>query len=132
MVEPMLDPVGYPTIGWGSRYDLKGKEVTMQTPAITLEICDILLHRDVKGAERELEGLNINQNQCDALVSFIYNCGTGAFRGSTILKNIKSGAKVTESMFTAYCHARDQKTGLLVVLPGLLKRRKEEFALFSK
>ena len=128
----MLDPVGYPTIGWGSRYDQNGKEVTMQTPAITLEMCDILLRRDVKSAERELTGLNLNQNQVDALVSFIYNVGIGAFRGSTILKNIKAGAVVTETMFTVYSHARDQKTGLLVVLPGLVKRRKEEFALFSK
>lgn len=128
----MLDPVGYPTIGWGSRYDLKGKEVTMQTAPITLAIADTLLKRDVKAIERELTGLNINQNQVDALISFAYNCGIGALRGSTILKNIKNGGKVTETMFTVYSKARDQKTGLLVTLPGLVRRRKEEFALFSK
>lgn len=132
MVEPMLDPVGYPTIGWGSRYDKNGKEVTMKTPAITLAECDDLLKRDVGYIATELNKYDLNQNQFDALTSFCYNLGVGAFQKSQIAKNLKSGANITEEMFTVYSKARDQKTKELVTLKGLVIRRKKEFALFKK
>lgn len=132
VVEPMLDPVGYPTIGWGSRYDLNGKEVTMKTPPITLGECDILLRRDVGYIATELNKYDLTQNQFDALTSFCYNLGVGAFQKSQIAKNIKAGLPVTEEMFTVYSNARDQKTGKMVQLRGLVIRRKKEFVLFQK
>lgn len=132
IVEPMLDPVGYPTIGWGSRYDLNGKEVTMKTAPITLGECDLLLKRDVGYIAAELNKYDLNQNQFDALTSFCYNLGVGAFQKSQIAKNLKSGAPITLEMWTVYSNARDQKTGKLVQLKGLVIRRKKEFALFTK
>lgn len=128
----MLDPVGYPTIGWGSRYDKHGKEVTLKTEPITLEECDQLLRRDVGYIAEELNKYDLNQNQFDALTSFCYNLGVGAFQKSTIAKNLRSGTPVTEEMFTVYSRARDQKTKELVTLRGLVIRRKKEYALFTK
>jgi hypothetical protein len=67
----------------------------------------------------------INQNQLDALTSFTYNCGVGAFRQSTLLQNVLHG-KVTEADFTLYDHVGKQ------VSVGLLNRRKAEYQLFIK
>jgi lysozyme len=128
----MLDPVGYPTIGWGSRYGLDGKEVTMKSKPLTLGECDVLLKRDVGYIADELHKYDLNQNQFDALTSFCYNLGVGAFQKSQIAKNLKSGAAITEEMFTVYSKARDQKTKQLVTLKGLIIRRKKEYKLFTK
>lgn len=126
----MLDPVGYPTIGWGSRYGLDGKEITMKSPGITLAECDVLLTRDVGYIANELNKYDLTQNQFDALTSFCYNLGVGAFQKSQIAKNLRSGTPITEGMFTVYSRARDQKTKQLVVLKGLVIRRKKEYKLF--
>lgn len=128
----MLDPVGYPTIGWGSRYGLDGKEITMKSKPLTLGECDVLLKRDVGYIADELNKYDLNQNQFDALTSFCYNLGVGAFQKSQIAKNLKSGAAITEEMFTVYSKARDQKTKQLVTLKGLIIRRKKEYKLFTK
>ena len=128
----MLDPVGYPTIGWGSRYGLDGKEITMKSKPLTLGECDVLLKRDVGYIADELHKYDLNQNQFDALTSFCYNLGVGAFQKSQIAKNLKSGTAITEEMFTVYSKARDQKTKQLVTLRGLVIRRKKEYALFIK
>lgn len=127
----MLDPVGYPTIGWGSRYGLDGKEITLKSKPLTLGECDMLLKRDVGYIATELNKYDLNQNQFDALTSFCYNLGVGAFQKSQIAKNLKSGAAITEEMFTVYSRARDQKTKQLVTLKGLVIRRKKEYKLFK-
>lgn len=127
----MLDPVGYPTIGWGSRYGLDGKEITMKSQPLTIGECDELLKRDVRYIADELNKYTLNQNQFDALTSFCYNLGIGAFQKSTIAKNLKSGKAITEEMFTVYSKARDQKTKQLVTLKGLVIRRKKEYKLFK-
>ncbi len=132
IVEPMRDPIGLPTIGWGSRYDLNGLEVTMSTKPITLADCDALLKRDVGYIGAELNKYVLTQNQFDALTSLCYNIGLAAFRKSTIAKKLASRQPVLLENFTAYNKARNKTTKLLEVLPGLTIRRKKEFALFSK
>lgn len=127
----MLDPVGYPTIGWGSRYGLDGKEITLKSKPLTLGECDVLLKRDVGYIATELNKYDLNQNQFDSLTSFCYNLGVGAFQKSQIAKNLKSGTAITEEMFTVYSRARDQKTKQLVTLKGLVIRRKKEYKLFK-
>lgn len=48
---------------------------------------------DVKWAEREVDAVEapLTENQYDALVSFIFNIGAGAFRKSTMLKLLNKG-----------------------------------------
>lgn len=52
------------------------------------------LHDDLKTAEDAINRLvtvSLNQNQFDALVSFVFNIGVGAFSQSTMLKRLNQG-----------------------------------------
>lgn len=69
--------------------------------------------------------VHLNQNQFDALVSFTYNIGIGAFGKSTVLKRLNAGdyAGAAEA-FGMWVHCNGK------TLPGLVRRRKEERELF--
>lgn len=72
-----------------------------------------------------LVGWRLNQNQYDALISFVYNVGLGAFKKSTMLKDILAYRlpKAAEE-FLKWNHVGGQ------VAEGLTKRRKAEKVLF--
>ncbi len=74
------------TIGYGHTKGVKAGD------SITEAQAEKYLLEDVKEAEDEVnwQGLKINQNQFDALVSFVFNLGAGNFRKSTLLKKIKA------------------------------------------
>jgi len=78
--------------------------------------------------EPAIRALNVelNQNQWDALCSFVWNLGPGILDGTlgSLLKARKFGEFAAAML--AYDHARGQ------VLAGLARRRREESALFSK
>lgn len=69
----------------------------------------------------------LNQNQFDALVSFTYNCGVGALKGSTMLRLLNQGkyAEVPGQL------ARWNKAGGKV-WAGLTRRRAAEGSLFME
>lgn len=119
-------PAGVWTIGYGhTGADVAGGMV------ITRQQADELLLRDIRWAEDAVnqEGLNINQNQFDALVSFVYNVGSGNFRSSTLLKMIKINPLSVNirTELGKWCKAKGS------TLPGLALRRKQEADLyFSK
>lgn len=89
-----------------------------------------MLDEDLISIERFLNSLklNINQNQFDALVSFIYNVGIGNFLKSTLLQKIKTDPndKTIEQEFMKYRFANK------IELTGLIRRRKEEVKLYFK
>ncbi|WP_319422750.1 lysozyme [Pleurocapsa sp. FMAR1] len=69
----------------------------------------------------------LNQNQFDALVSFTFNVGVGAFSKSTLLKllNYKDYQKAANE-FSRWTRGGGR------ILPGLINRRKDEHELFVK
>ncbi len=128
VLEPMRDPVGYWTLGYGSRYDKDRKEVTAKTAPITLTEAEQLLRRDVSIAELYIDKwvkCDLTQCQYDALCSIVFNIGAGNFQKSQLLKALNANC-VKEVHFTAWRKAAGK------VLPGLVKRRACEYALFTK
>jgi GH24 family phage-related lysozyme (muramidase) len=119
------DPAGNPTIGVGHLIK-KGEEFGEITEEEALKI----LARDLKiaeGAINEYVQVPLNQNQFDALVSFVFNVGAGAFQGSTLLRLLNQGhyGAVPEQL------AQWRKAGGQV-LAGLVKRREREGELWGK
>ena len=88
----------YWTIGYGHYgADVKPNMVITQAQAETL------LQGDLKPIERLLNGMGINytQGQFDALISWNYNLGTGAFKSSTMYKYIvarRNDIDITDQM----------------------------------
>ena len=88
-----LDPVGIPTIGYGTIRYPDGHKVEMGNSISEAEAEAYLKFECDKFAAdltKTLTGIALNQNQFDALVSFSYNVGLGAFLGSTLLKKLKA------------------------------------------
>jgi lysozyme len=118
-----LDEGNVPTIGWG--HTGSGVAVGM--------LCDedeaeAWFEQDTEHAETVVDAtapLSCTQNQFDALVSFAYNVGVGAYLHSTLLTLLKSGnvSGATEQ-FLVWDHVDGQ------VSDGLLRRRQAERALF--
>ena len=118
------DAVGIWTIGYGHT----GPNV-YEGLTITQKQADDILAQDVgrfaSGVAANVN-VSITQSEFDALVSFAFNVGLGAFKTSTLLKLLNDNAdrKVVASQFLRWNKA-DGK-----VLDGLTKRRNAEKALF--
>lgn len=126
-----LCPAGKLTIGFGHT----GPDVKPGL-TISLERARELLQDDLLRFEKGVDALvtvPINENQLAALVSFAYNLGLAALANSTLLRKVNDNAFAEAALeFAKWRNARDPKTGQKVVLPGLVKRRAAEAALFRK
>ncbi|MBK0469645.1 lysozyme [Klebsiella aerogenes] len=83
-----LDSRGIPTIGVGHKGTVNGIPVSIKM-VITPEQSLQLLREDLCWVEFTISNnvkSNLNQNQYDALCSFIFNIGSSAFKKSTMLK----------------------------------------------
>lgn len=120
-------PAGVLTIGYGHTANVK------ETDVITESYARYLLSLDIQNSERAVERNlpNLNQNQFDALVSFVFNVGSGSFQSSTLLKKARLNPDdvFIAKEFAKWNKSRD-KFGRLVELPGLTKRRKDESDLY--
>ena len=81
---------------------------------------------DITKMSKALDGLKLNQNQYDALCSFIYNVGVGAFNRSTLKRLISQNPNdpLIGSEFLKW-----KKAGGKVV-QGLINRRIDESNLY--
>ena len=118
-------PGGVWTIGYGHTAGVKPGIVISEAQA------EEYLKADLIAFERYLNGLGLalNQNQFDALVSFIYNVGTGNFSNSTLLRKVRANPQENSIMdeFLRWVYSKGR------VLPGLQRRRLAEMKLyFSK
>ena len=117
-------PRGVWTIGYGHTNNVKPDDVITQDEAEELLKRDLKVHED--NVKRVVK-IALTQNQFDALVSFEYNVGYGAFANSTLLKLLNAGNyNGASKQFERWVYAGDR------VLEGLVKRRKEEKGLFLK
>jgi len=137
MLRPYRDPVGYWTIGVGHLFTkselssgkvlIGGKNVVWRE-GITEEQVDDLLSQDLarfEDAVRKVE-VPLTQNQFDALVSFAFNVGTGAFARSTLLSKLNQGHyDQVPAQLRRWVFAGGR------VLKGLVKRRETEVAMWN-
>jgi lysozyme len=118
-----LCPAGLPTIGYG-HVICKGENY--QNGITDKEACE-LLEKDCHFAEEAVNalGIKLNQNQFDALVSFIYNIGLGGFKVSTMKRKlIKDDMPAAAKEFEKWVYVNGGKSN------GLIRRRKLEKELF--
>lgn len=123
------DDVGVWTIGYGTTR-INGRPV-MPGETITEDDAIAYLQRDTETICVMLDNYvprELAQNEVDALVSFCYNLGIGAFRGSSLRKALITGTPIDESLFTRWSKIRIN--GVLQTSKGLLRRRRAEYALF--
>ncbi len=118
------DSVGKWTIGYGHT----GADVTPGL-TITQEQASALLLQDVASAVAAVNRLvtvPLTQNQFDALVDFTFNAGQGNLASSTLLRELNAGNTAgAAAQFLVWVYAGG------VQLPGLVKRRQAESALFQ-
>ncbi|MDA8159362.1 MAG: lysozyme, partial [Desulfobacteraceae bacterium] len=91
--------------------------------------CWGLLEQDLdaaEGAVNEAVNVPLNQNQFDALVSFAFNVGNGAFHGSTLLKLLNQGQ---HDQVPAQLERWTRINGQVVT--GLVNRRRQEIELWN-
>jgi lysozyme len=123
VLHPYLDPVGYPTIGYGHRI------ASMDHPTLTLAEAEALLAEDVANyraaALRFSPGLaDEPQLRLDAITDFCFNAGTTAYSGSVLRLRVnqKMWAEAA-AQIRRWVYATDQATRVKVKLAGLVKRR---------
>lgn len=117
-----LDPVGVWTIGYGTTSGVRpGMTITVQQ-------AEELLKRDLIRFENIVDRyvkVPLNSNQFSALVSFVYNVGAGAFSGSTLLRLLnQNNYRGAADQLLRWVNAGGRS------LPGLVRRRRAERALF--
>jgi lysozyme len=124
-----LCPAGVPTIGYGSTMWSDGKKVVLGQK-ISLDNAEKLLMWELKNKEHCLNKLHLNQNQFDALMSFVYNVGCGNLVKSTLYKKalINPNDQTIKDEFMKWNKARVK--GVLTELKGLTRRRIEEAKLY--
>jgi lysozyme len=121
------DGVGVWTIGYGHT----GPDVHPGL-TITMKRARELLRQDLAGAEAQVNKTikrPLNQSQFDALVSLVFNTGPLPLRrtlGSCVNNGDVPGAS---GEFPKWCKAT--KNGQLIVLEGLVRRRKAEREMFD-
>jgi lysozyme len=113
---------GYLTIGYGHLTNDEDKEIT--------EIeAEILLRKDLQIAVKAINRLvtvELKQNQFDALLSFIFNVGSGAFQRSVMRQKInRDEHELVPEEFMKWVWAGGKKQA------GLIKRRMIEAKLYS-
>ena len=126
------DPAGHCTIGYGHlvhRGPIDGSEPAEFKKGITRKHALELLQEDAGTAAAAVNDrvkVPLSQEQFDALVSFVFNVGGGAFAESTLLQLLNDGSyDAVPEQLDRWVKANGK------TLEGLVRRRKEEGARFA-
>ena len=119
------DAVGVLTIGYGHTRGVRLGQI------ITHGEAELLLSADLEPIERQLTADlgedGVLQCQFDALCSFCFNLGIGAYMRSTLRKYVKAGRDAdADREFGRWVRAGGR------VLPGLVRRRRAEAELYAQ
>ncbi len=126
-LESYQDIAGIWTIGYGHT----GPEVGPDQRLSARE-AEALLRHDLVSREKSVSRLTrvgINQNEFDALVSFVYNVGIGAYERSTARRRLNRGDRMGAADALTWFN-KATVNGVLREVLGLSRRRSAEKALF--
>jgi lysozyme len=126
-LEAYQDIAGIWTVGYGHT----GPDVQ---PGMRISERDAeeLLKQDLRPAEENVSRLvrvPLNQNEFDALISFVYNVGAGGFGKSTARRRLNSGDRIGAADALTWWN-KATVAGVLREVTGLTRRRAAERALF--
>ncbi|PFH48195.1 glycoside hydrolase family 24 protein [Amanita thiersii Skay4041] len=130
---PYLDATGHPTVGYGHLCSTRHcTELGIKYPMTEKQGQD-LLQRDLRTFTKCVSAdindkVRLNANQYGALVSWAFNVGCGNVKTSTLVSRLNKGEnpnKVAASELPQWTRSSGH------VLPGLVRRRKEEVKLFQ-
>lgn len=123
------DEAGVWTIGYGHTENVHAGDRWTQ------EQCDAALDADLApriDRVRQLLGeIQLSDNQFSALVIFAFNVGLIALLGSTALRDIRTEHLADVPADLMRWDKIHDKSGVLVVSPGLVARRTAEIALWN-
>ena len=125
-LESYQDSAGVWTIGYGHT------ETAGPNQQITAREAEELLKRDLKPREQAVDNITkvpLNQNEFDALVSFVYNVGITAYQGSTARRRLNAGDRIGAAEALTWWN-KATVNGVLREVTGLTRRRAAERALF--
>lgn len=125
-LESYQDIAGVWTIGYGHT------ETAGPNQKINEREAEELLRRDLAPRERAVEQLvsvGLNQNEFDALVSFVFNVGANAFKNSTARKRLNRNDRLGAGDALTWWN-KATVSGVLREVRGLTRRRAAEKALF--
>ena len=117
------------TIGFGSTYDFDKQRKVQEGDVITAEQAQRWLEITTSKDAAEIKNLvkvPLNNNEFNALVSFVYNVGINAFKASLLLRLLNSGTdkKLVANQFDRWVYDNGVK------VKGLISRRIAEKKLF--
>lgn len=120
-----LCPANVWTIGYGHTNGVKKGDKITEEQAEDFLVNDLLYSERVVN---KMVKVKLNQNQYDALVSFVFNVGSGNFINSTLLKKLNTGANNDEicAELRRWVFSKGKK------LPVLVARRQRECELYQR
>lgn len=123
---PYLDPVGVPTIGYGTTLYPNGCAVTLRDPSLTESQAAALLESGLRSRAICILQMSpgLAAGRLAALTDFSYNLGMGRLRASTMFTYALAGRwALVPAELRKWVHAGGR------ILPGLVKRREAEILL---
>lgn len=126
---PYMDPVGIPTIGYGTTFYPDGRAVSMGDSCISEEQARQYKEQDLgkfKAMVQESVTAPMTEAQENAFTSFLYNVGPAGKESSAIQKF--NAGDVWGAAEALKLWNKGEVNGQMQVLPGLVDRRNEEAA----
>jgi lysozyme len=116
------------TIGYGHTLTAREGAKVSEPDAEALLLYDLI---SVTHAINELIYAPLNQNQFDALASFVFNIGVRNFRGSVTYRRLNEG-RFLEAALSMGMWRKSDLEGERIIIDALVRRRSAELALFMR
>lgn len=126
---PYRDSVGVATVGIGTTVYPNGRAVSISDSCVdeakAFEYLEDHTNKRIISKIKDLIKVNLNQNQTDAIISFVYNIGADGFKDSTLLERLNRNPNDVNGITAAFMMWINAKGK-----PILKERRRQEVKLY--